>query len=181
MDLSRKSALRVLRAEFFDAHKKTLIDSNEAHNLSARLYPLGEQLDDIFADLDHAGYGAPARVVQKALLAPADTEERQRELKLYWPEYAKERLAGLVGPMDILKGKIPSTAAYRSTVLAELRTRALQIWSDSESAPVSPQIEPTIKQYVEMMPDDPIALQINENVKAARKKSCTRIGPDRIV
>lgn len=41
----------------------------------------------------------------------------------------------------------------------------------SDGLIVSPQIEPTIKHYVEMMPDDPLAIQINEHVKQARRQA----------
>lgn len=45
-----------------------------------------------------------------------------RQLWLYWSEYAKERLAGLVGPMNVLEGKLPTVAAYRSVWPAALCT-----------------------------------------------------------
>ena len=146
----------------------SLIDNEQAKQLSRKLYPLGDQINDICVELDRAGYGAPASVVQRELEALAATKERVQQLRLYWSEYAKERIAGLVGPMNVLAGKLPDIAAYRSALLADLRTRTEVERCQPDSPIKSPQIEPTIKRYVEMMPDDPVALRINDAVKQAR-------------
>lgn len=146
-----------------------MIGLEEAKLLSRQLYPLGDQVSDICAELDRAGYGIPASVIRHELEVLADSKERAQQLRLYWSEYAKERIAGLVGPMNVLAGKLPDIAAYRSALLANLRSRATASGTRSDSPIVSPQIEPTMKRYVELMPDDPVALRINAAVKQARQ------------
>jgi hypothetical protein len=153
--------------------KGTLIDDEEARSLSQKLYRLGDQVSDICDELDQAGYGDPVRVIQRQLETLAGTKEGVQRLWLYWSEYAKERLAGLVGPMDILKGKLPSIAAYRSAMLADLRAHASDL--PSHSPIVSPQIEPTIKRSIEMLPDDPLKIRINDAVKQARKTATRKL------
>lgn len=154
--------------------KGSLLSDEEATSLSQKLYPLGDQVSDICGELDQAGYGDPARVIRHELEALAATKEGVQRLWLYWSEYAKERLAGLVGPMDILKGKLPSVAAYRSAMLADLRARAVAGELKSHGPIVSPQIEPTMKRYVEMLPDDPLAMRINDAVRQARKAAAQK-------
>jgi hypothetical protein len=70
--------------------KGTLIDDEAAKSLSQKLYPLGDQINDICAELDQAGYGDPARMVRHELEALAATKEDAQRLWLYWSEYAKE-------------------------------------------------------------------------------------------
>ena len=150
---------------------ESLITQKEAEALSGKLFRLGNQWEDICQDLDRVGYGSPAAVLRRAHEALALTEAHRLQLRTYWAEYAKERLAGLVGPMDVLSGKLPKTTAYRSDFLAMLRADAAAGKLKSDGLIVSPQIEPTIKRYVEMMPDDPLAIQINEHVKQARRQA----------
>jgi len=71
--------------------------------------------------------------------------------------------------MNVLAGKIPDVAAYRSALLADLRIRAADGQRQKGDPVKSPHIEPTIERYVEMMPDDPVALRINDAVKQARR------------
>ncbi|CAN7239910.1 hypothetical protein [Polaromonas sp. LjRoot131] len=153
----------------------SLITIDDAKALSHKLYRLGEQWADIHDDLERAGYGTPASMVMQAQEALAGTEERRLQLRSYWTEYAKERLAGLVGPMDILSGKLPQIAAYRSDLLAALRADVAAGKLISLGPIISPQIEPTVKQYVEMMPTDPLAIQVNDQVKQARRESVAKM------
>lgn len=152
-----------------------LLDDQEQRSLSEKLYRLGGQVSDICDELDQAGYGDPARVVRRELEVLAASSEDVQQLWLYWSEYAKERLAGLVGPMNVLEGKLRSVAAYRSVMLAELRDRAAAGKLQLQGPIGSPQIEPTIKRYVEMLPDDPQAIHINDQVKQARKEAVERL------
>lgn len=152
-----------------------LIDRDEAKNLSQRLYQLGDQIGDICAEIEQAGYGAPASAIREGLAALAATNDRVQQLWLYWSEYAKERLASLVGPMNVLAGNLPDIAAYRSPFLAELRVRAVAGQFQSSGPIASPQIEPTMKRYVEMMPDDPFVMQVNSDVKEARRQATTKL------
>ncbi len=154
---------------------ESLIEREEAKQLSERLYPLGDQVSDICADFDLADYGAPASVIRHELEMLAGTKRRAQQLRLYWSEYAKERIAGLVGPMNVLTGKLPDVTAYRSGLLADLRARAAASQPGSDSPIMSPQIEPTMKRYVELMPDDPVALRINEAVKQARRAAARKL------
>ncbi|HYE71111.1 MAG TPA: hypothetical protein VD932_06280 [Aquabacterium sp.] len=155
--------------------KGSLLDAAEAASLSRKLYRLADQVSDICGELDRAGYGDPARAMRHELEALAGTEEGARQLWTYWSEYAKERLAGLVGPMNVLEGKLPSVAAYRSEMLDNLRARAVAGELRPHGPISSPQIEPTMKRYVEMLPDDPLAIRINDAVKRARKLAAQKL------
>jgi len=155
--------------------KGSLLDEEQARSLSQKLYRLGDQVSDICGELDQAGYGDPARAIRRELEVLAATKGGAQRLWLYWSEYAKERLAGLVGPMNVLEGKLPSLAAYRSAMLTDLRARAVAGELQSHGPIVSPQIEPTMKRYVEMLPDDPLAIRINGAVKQARKAAAQKL------
>lgn len=148
-----------------------LLSFDEARALSARLYHLAEQCPRIWDELDESGYGRPARIFREAIRELAGDDNAYERVVLYWIEFAKERLAGLVGPMDVLAGDIPKVAAYRSPLLEELRRDARAGRLKSAGPIVSPQVEPTLKRYVEMLPDDPFKTQLVERVKRARKEA----------
>lgn len=153
----------------------SLIDSETAKSLSQKLYPLGDQVHDICAELDRAGYGEGARVVRQELEGLAATQDRVQQLRLYWSEYAKERIAGLLGPLNVLTGKLPKMAAYRSALLADLRARAAAGEFESDGPTKSPQIEPTMKRYIEMAQDDPFVVRTLDAVKRARREAVRKL------
>jgi hypothetical protein len=136
------------------------------------LFPLGDRVVELCGEFDASGYGTPAHVVREAIEKRAGTDQRREQLWLYWTEYAKERLASLAGPTDILRGKLPRFAAYRSSFLDKLRRDRGQLKSSSPI--VSPQIEPTMKSYVETLPDDPVFISLNDDVRRARDAAATR-------
>lgn len=148
----------------------SLITEQDAPELSRRLFRLGDQQEEIFAELEQAGYGRPAAIVREAHEELAASADRRSQLRAYWREYAKERLAGLAGPMNVLRGDLPRVTAYRSDLLAKLRADALAGRLISESPIASPQIEPTVKRYVEMLPDDPFKRRVNDEIKGAHQK-----------
>lgn len=146
-----------------------LLAPREARALSERLYPLGDECPSIWDELDRSGYGEPARIVREAHRELAGSAEKYEQVTRYWVEYAKERLAGLVGPMDILRGRLTKVSAYRSELLDRLRADAKAGRLKSEGPIVSPQIEPTIKRYIELLPDDPFRVPVRERIRAAQK------------
>lgn len=152
-----------------------LLSFDEARALSARLYRLAEQCEQIWDELDESGYGRPARIFREALRQLAGDDETYKQVVLYWIEFAKERLAGLVGPMDVLGGDIPKVAAYRSRFLETLRRNAKVGLLKSTGPIVSPQIEPTVKRYVEMLPDDPFKKGVMERIKSERQEAATML------
>ncbi len=142
---------------------------SEARALSGRLYQLGDDCPSLWDELDKSEYGAPARVVREAHRELAGSADKYERVTRYWVEYAKERLAGLVGPMDILRGRLTKASAYRSELLDRLRADAKAGRLKSEGPIVSPQIEPTIKRYIELMPDDPFRAAVKDRIRAAQK------------
>jgi hypothetical protein len=146
-----------------------LISDKDAWWVSERLALLGGQMDEICEELLAAGYGKPAAADRAAISALAATQEERSRLHAYWREWAKERLAALAGPVDIYRGKYPMCSAYRSTFLADLRNRAAELHSSSHGAFLSPQIEPTLKRYIESLPNDPARQRANEQTKLARQ------------
>lgn len=148
-----------------------LLSFDEARLLSARLYHLAEQCPEIWNELDNSGHGLAARVFRDAIRQLAGDDKTYDQVVRYWIEYAKERLAGLIGPMDILSGDIPKLSAYRSQLLEELRRNARAGCLKSAGPIASPQIEPTVKRYVEMLPDDPLKKVVLERIKSARREA----------
>lgn len=146
-----------------------LLAPSEARALSERLYLLGDDCPSIWDELDKSGYGAPARIVREAHRELAGNAEKYGQVTHYWVEYAKERLAGLVGPMDILRGRLTKVSAYRSELLDRLRADAKAGRLKSDGPIVSPQIEPTVKRYIELMPDDSLRATVKERIRAAQK------------
>ena len=148
-----------------------LITDEIARDLSARLALLGDQWQEICEELDTAGFGTVAATDRASLYTLAASEADRLRLSAYWREWAKERLAGLVGPINILRGKYPKTSAYRSELIAALRNDASSGKLKSEGPIVSPQFEPTFKRYIEMLASDPIAQQFNENRNKSRRQA----------
>ena len=151
-----------------------LITDEVAKDLSSRLALLGDQWQEISAELEVAGYGTPAKEDRATIEALAATEEGRSRLHAYWREWAKERLAGLVGPMNILSGKYPPTSAYRSELIAALRADAIAGKLKSEGAFVSPQIEPTLKRYVESSAYT-LKQKRNDDIKKARQQAASAL------
>lgn len=61
-----------------------------------------------------AGYSFAVDVAIDSIERHATSESERDSLRIYWHEAAKERLAALVGPVDIFLGKFPAGCAYRS-------------------------------------------------------------------
>ena len=154
----------------------SLITESDAHELSRRLCQLGDQQEEVFAELNRAGYGRPAAVVREAQEQLAISADGRSQLQEYWREYTKERLAALSGPVDVLRGDLPKATAYRSDLLARLRADALAGRLTSESPISSPQIEPTVKRFVELLPDDPFRRRVNDEIKRAHQDGVERLG-----
>lgn len=154
----------------------SLISKDEARELSRRLCLLGDYGAFLLEQLDGAGYALPVAAVRAAHDELASTESARAQLRAYWREYAKERLAALTGPVDLFKGKFPDVATYRSHLLNSLRTDAAAGKLKSEGAIVSPQIEPTVKRYVEMMPDSEFVLRVWDGIKSARSLAASALG-----
>lgn len=147
-----------------------LISFEEAHLLSKKIYPLGDQMNDICEELHRAGYGMSAKVRRVSYEELAETETALAQLHDYWRDYAKERLAGLVGPMSILKGRYPEHCAFRSKLIEGLREDAKNGKLKSTGRIVSPQIEPTIKRRLEMQ-SDVLIRDVFEKSNAAKKQA----------
>jgi len=130
----------------------------EARLLSSQLYPLGEQCPELWKELERAGYWEPIRIQRQVLREFAGSAEKYAHVERYWVEFAKERLAGLSGPMNIEEGQLPEFSAYRSAFLEKLRENARAGFLKSEGKIVLPQIEPTLKRYFEMLVNDPALL-----------------------
>ncbi|MFP5391913.1 MAG: hypothetical protein ACLGI6_10275 [Gammaproteobacteria bacterium] len=152
------------------------IADEDARQLSSRLVRLGEQWHEICAELDVSGYGAPAAQQRAFIMSFARTEEDVIRLNNYWGEWAKERLAGLVGPVCNLQGRYPKVSAYRSNLMASLREAAAAGELKSEGRIVSPQIEPTLKRQVEMMPGDPVVMANHEALKRTIRQAALEKG-----
>lgn len=153
-----------------------LLTEDEARWLSRRLYPLGDQWADLCRELDQAGYGLPAAVFREAYAELAATDAGRTSLRTYWQEYAKERLAGLSGPMNTDTGQLPAISAYRSGFMDRLRADAVTRRLQSGGAISLRPIEPTIKRFVEMLPDDPSYVSLNGRVLSARQRAAERLG-----
>jgi hypothetical protein len=158
------------------ANDSAVLPFNEAQALSEQLHTLGEQCASIWAELSENGYGEPSSIIREAHLELAQKNGDREQLLQYWVEYAKERLAALVGPMDIVGGQIPKVSAYKSPLLTRLRNEAKAGRLKSRGPIVSPQIEPTVKRYVELLPDDPLRLAVAERVRAARRRAVRTLG-----
>lgn len=150
-----------------------VITDEAAKDLSNRLALLGDQWQEICVELDAAGYGSPAAADRAVIEALSGSEEGRSRLYAYWREWAKERLAGLVGPINIFRGKYPKISAYKSELMATLRSEATSGKLVPEGQIVSLQIEPTLKRRIEILPDDPVAQQINESLKGARQQAAS--------
>lgn len=148
-----------------------LITFDEAGLLSKKIYPLGDQWNEICEDLYSAGYGMPTKEYRTSCEKLAETDMALLQLHAYWRDYAKERLAALVGPMNIFKGIYAPFMAFRSQLIESLREDAKNGKLKSTSRIVSPQIEPTVKRRIEMMPDCAEALGVHEKSKQAQQKA----------
>lgn len=122
----------------------------------------------------------PSAVDRAAIAALAESDEARARLTAYWTEWAKERLAGLVGPINILRGRYPKWTTYRSELIAALRDDLIAGRVAAEGAIVSPQMEPTLKRYIERLPDDPAVKQANEDIKEARRHAASLLFPEEI-
>lgn len=135
--------------------------------LSKQLYPLGDLCPSLWKEFDDAGYHQ-ALLDRNLILSLAQDEAARDQILKYWVEYAKERIAGLVGPMSILTGELPEISAYRSGLLEQLREiRRQQVLKSNELHP-SPQIEPTLSRFNEMFYTEPFKIDRRERLKRKR-------------
>lgn len=159
---------------------RSRLSEAEARLLSSQLYPLGEQCSELWNEFDQAGYGEPIRVQRQALRELAGSDDKYAQLERYWVEYAKERLAGLngFGPVDSLKGNLPTISAYRSEFLEKLREETKNGLLNSEGSFVSPQIEPTLKCYIErpLNVNSPEYVAKRNEIREARKRAALALG-----
>ena len=135
--------------------------------LSKQLYPLGDLCPSLWKEFDDAGYHQ-ALLDRNLSLSLAQDEAARYQILKYWVEYAKERIAGLVGPMSILTGELPEISAYRSGLLDQLREDRRQQVLDSNETHPSPQIESTLRRFNEMFYTEPFKIDRRERFKRAR-------------
>jgi hypothetical protein len=102
----------------------SVLSEQEVQWLSASLTGLANTLESIWNDMAVAGYGGPGAVVRGAQETLAQTPESRERLKSYWTEHAKERLAALADPVNVLRGKFPDFCTYRSAFMSQLRADA---------------------------------------------------------
>ena len=152
------------------------LNFDESKALSAQLFPLGDQCPAIWEELKELGYGQPSSVVRDTYRDLAGSPDKYDQVVHYWIEFAKERLAGLSSPMDILRRKLPIESAYRSVLLDRLYSEASDILKDPSN--ISPQFEPTIKKYIELNPDDSLRVSVRERIKVARQSKKALAGTD---
>jgi len=165
----------------------------EARLLSRKLYPLGEQCPELWEELERAGYWEPIRIWRQRFRELAGSAEKYAQLERYWVEYGKEMLAALAasgtmnilsGPWDNLKGQLPEFSAYRSAFLEKLREDARAGLLKSEGKIASPQIEPTLKRFFDMLLNNPALLndpvygaaKLHNEIKEARKQAVLALG-----
>jgi hypothetical protein len=130
-----------------------LISDADAKVLSRKLAEFGDQAPAITAELDNSAYGRPAALARGRIEAFAKSAEALDSLRTYWREYAKERLASLAGPVNIPRGRYPRVCEYRSDIIKKMRERVALALIRGDEGVASPQIEPTLKQFVEKILD----------------------------
>lgn len=148
------------------------ISGELARKLSSRLAPIGDQIYDIWSDLDRAGYGATSAIVRASYLAQAVTPEASSQLHSYWRELAKEILAALNPPFDFFRGHLPEHSSYRSELLDTLRANAPNLPSGNIK---TRQIEPTIKRYIESIPNAQ-SLLVRQKAPESRRVAAKMLG-----
>jgi hypothetical protein len=153
----------------------SLISDADARALSLRLSQLGDQWQEICAELEAAGYGLPSALYRTALESLADTEANRSRLRDYWRESAKERLGALVGPVNIRKGRYPPNSAYRSDLIARLREDVTSGRVHIKGRISSPEIEPTLKSFLEMG-DTSLSAKLENESALARRRSASALG-----
>jgi hypothetical protein len=115
--------------------------------LSRAMLTLADQAEAIWAELAAQGYDRPSAILRAAQLDFADRVANREGLRAYWREMAREQLSALDSTFDKRGGHVVAPYAYRSPLIAELRSKAHLL----PSAPgrSSPQIEPALKAWVE--------------------------------
>lgn len=115
--------------------------------LSRAMLAVAEQAEEIRAELVSHGYDGPGAIVRAAQLDFAARVASREGLLAYWRELAKEQLSALDAPIDSLRGHYVAPYGYRSSLIAELRSKAHLLPSGPHGS--SPQIEPAYKAWVE--------------------------------
>lgn len=146
------------------------ISDVDARELSRRLAMLGNEWPAICVEIDAAGYGTPSSTARAALERLAETVDDRKRLHIYWTEWAKERLAALAGPVNILRGRYPPSSGYRSEFIAVLRDAATAARARGDAQVLSPQIEPTLMRFVEQR-EGVSLLEIEQEVENARAQA----------
>lgn len=155
--------------------KKIPWSANDARWLSAKLVLLAEQSPQIFQELETQGLSPTIKIYKEFHRQLAKSDDAYGQVELYWIEYAKERLAALVGPVDILRGELPPRSTYRSAFLDQLRANATSAKLKNKNNIASPQIEPTIKRLVEMPIDAPEKQNLNTKLAQARNHAANKL------
>jgi hypothetical protein len=125
---------------------QSAVDSKEKERMSAALYPIGDELQAIWTEIESQGY-CLSQLYRTAIREVAGSEATFQHVIRYWTEYAKERLAALVGPMDIRAGHIPAHTQYRSPYLDDLRSRQSPTAFEVERGAAA-EIEPTLRAFL---------------------------------
>lgn len=150
------------------------ISEDDEKWLSSRLYPLGDRWQDICNDLLNSGFGEVALALRKFCENLTRSDDELRALHTYWSEYAKERLAALRGPLNVLTGDLPIRTTYHSDYLEKLRVDVASGKVRSEGDIISPQIEPTLKKFLENC-DPNLTRDFLSILKASRKNMADKI------
>jgi len=129
-----------------------VIPNNDLRTLSEQIYVLGAQWMEINDELNAAGYGEESSFFRRIIEDSCVSKEDLSRLHKYWGEWAKEKLAGVGGQTDILRGVYSPYTAFRSKFIDSLRDDLLNGKIESQGKIVTRQIEPTLKKYIESGP-----------------------------
>lgn len=124
-----------------------MTDIATLRDLSCRMVRLGAQRRQITDELESHGYGHVPAWVRADALRFAHTCGGVAALERYWDEYAKERLAGLAGPVNVRRGVFPGAAAYRSDFMDEIRQTDATTDVEGAMRHASPYFEPSLREW----------------------------------
>ncbi len=123
-----------------------LIDRSARMILSSQMACLGSQWRDMFGELRAAGFGHYSEWRMDDARKFARSRDGKVDLELYWDEYAKERLAALAGPVDVVRGVFPDGCAYRSPFMDRLRREARDLRLGAGDEHFRRFIEPSLRE-----------------------------------
>jgi hypothetical protein len=142
-------------------------DERNRRWLSRTLAPIGDELVPLWDELESKGYRLHA-LYRAAIRELAGGDEAYGQVERYWQEYAKERLAALIGPMDVRAGRLPDHTQYRSAFLDALRDSAAapDAWALERGS--SAEIEPTLRRHLGLYTTESPRKELLAAVKARR-------------